>query len=147
MDASWVRISSASFSKVENYISLTHLGRILKDEQTLESYKIEDGVTIHLVKSKGATAEGTSAPTTAPTATPANPLAGGAGMGGMGGFPGMPGMGMPGMGMPGMGGMGGFPGFPGMATGGGPSGMGGMGGMGGMNPAMLNDMMNNPMVQ
>ena len=131
--------SRVNFSKKFNTFSL---GRILKDEQTLESYKIEDGVTVHLVKSKGATAEGsstapttsaTSAPTTAPQANP---------------FGGMPGMGFPGMG--GMGGMGGFPGmgmgggFPGMQTGGGPS---GMGGLGGMNPAMIQDMMSNPMVQ
>lgn len=27
-------------------------GRILKDDQTLESYKIENGVTVHLVKAK-----------------------------------------------------------------------------------------------
>jgi len=27
-------------------------GRILKDEQTLESFKIENGVTVHLVKAK-----------------------------------------------------------------------------------------------
>jgi ubiquilin len=32
-------------------------GRILKDEQTLESYKIENGVTVHLVKAKAATAD------------------------------------------------------------------------------------------
>jgi ubiquilin len=29
-------------------------GKILKDEVTLEEYKIEDGVTVHLVKGKSA---------------------------------------------------------------------------------------------
>lgn len=46
----------------------TRLGRILKDEQTLESYKIEDGVTIHLVKSKSTNADG-GASTGQPSAT------------------------------------------------------------------------------
>ena len=144
MEPSQVQINSASFSKVFCFNCQTRLGRILKDEQTLQSYKIEDGVTIHLVKSKASTTETgpTSATTSGTVTTPnANPMAGG--MPGMGGFPGMPGMGMPGMG-----GMGGFPGMPGMgmpgmASGGGPS---GMGGMGGMNPQMMNEMMNNPMV-
>lgn len=45
---------------------------------------------------------------------------------------------------PGMGGMGGMPGMPNMAAGGGPN---GMGGMGNMDPAMMNQMMGNPMVQ
>jgi ubiquilin len=29
-------------------------GKILKDENTLSEYKIEDGVTVHLVKGKSA---------------------------------------------------------------------------------------------
>jgi len=29
-------------------------GRILKDESTLDEYKIEDGLTVHLVKGKSA---------------------------------------------------------------------------------------------
>lgn len=29
-------------------------GKILKDEQTLDEYKITDGLTVHLVKGKGA---------------------------------------------------------------------------------------------
>ena len=31
-------------------------GKILKDDNTLEEYKIEDGVTVHLVKGKSASA-------------------------------------------------------------------------------------------
>ena len=90
-------------------------GKILKpDEKTIEDFKITDGLTIHLVKSK-ASAPGGGATTTLPTessdstgatsapldtgAAQPNPFAG---MGGMGG--GMP----PGFG--GMGGMGGQPG-------------------------------------
>jgi len=115
-------------------------GRILKDEQTLESHKIEDGVTVHLVKAKttgGAepsaqTASNTAAASDAqPNAAQANPFGfGGAGMPGMGGMGGMPGMGGMG-GMPGMGGMGGMP------------------GMGGGMPdmAQMQSMMQNPMVQ
>jgi len=37
-------------------------GKILKDENTLAEYKIEDGVTVHLVKGKSAT--GASSTTT-----------------------------------------------------------------------------------
>ncbi len=40
------------FSKVFTINTNLLLGRILKDEQTLESYKIEAGVTVHLVKAK-----------------------------------------------------------------------------------------------
>lgn len=123
-------------------------GRILKDENTVASYEITDGLTVHLVRGKTAAAAGGAQPT-APTAssgvgTGADPMAGmGAnpmggmppGMGGMGGMGGMP---------PGMGGMGGMPGMPNMAAGGGPN---GMGGMGNMDPAMMNQMMGNPMVQ
>jgi hypothetical protein len=39
-----------------------NLGKILKDELTLEEYKIEDGVTVHMVKGKsqsGATGSAT----------------------------------------------------------------------------------------
>ena len=80
----------------------------MKDEQTLKDYKIEDGVTVHLVKGKSTT--GSSAPTTASTEST------GASVGGQ---PTAPPMGMPGMGMPPP--MGGMPGmFPpgGMASGG-----------------------------
>lgn len=31
---------------------LSLLGRILKDDQTLDSYKIEDGLTVNLIKTK-----------------------------------------------------------------------------------------------
>ncbi len=123
----------------------------MKDEQTVASYEITDGLTVHLVRGKSAQAAGGAQNPGAATAnagastganTGADPMAGlgGAGanpMGGMGGMGGMPGMGMPGMGMPGMGGM------PNMAAGGGPN---GMGGMGGMNPQMVEQMMGNPMV-
>ena len=146
-----VVFSACSFRKVDRpelNQQIISLGRILKDEQTLASYEIVDGLTVHLVRGKTAAAAGqpsaagaTGATTTAPGAT--NPGAGTgadpmAGMGGMGGMPGMGGMGgMPGMGMPGMG-------MPNMAAGGGPN---GMGGMGGMDPAMMSQMMGNPMVQ
>ena len=105
------------------------LGRILKDEQTLESYKIEAGLTVHLVRAKATSSDtpSTSSTSEQPLAQPSAPLTGlppgmgfPGGMGGMGGFPG------------GMGGMGGFPGMGGM---GGMPGMGGMGGMGGGMPS------------
>jgi len=90
-------------------------GRILNDEQTLENAGVQDGHTIHLVKSASAkpssspstpSSSTTSAPSAAagtapmpnPFATAAPPppsLFGGdpfGGMGGMGGFPGMAGM-------------------------------------------------------
>ena len=35
-------------------IRLIFKGKILKDEQILSEYKIEDGVTVHLVKGKSA---------------------------------------------------------------------------------------------
>lgn len=40
-------------------------GKILKDEQTLDEYKIENGVTLHLVKGKGASTGTTSTTATA----------------------------------------------------------------------------------
>lgn len=106
-------------------------GKILKDEMTLDEYKITDGLTVHVVKGKSASgaqpaastasAEGSSlggAPTTAASdagAAQTNPMAGMAGFPGMGGMGGMPaGMGMP----PGMGGMAGMPGMGGGAGGG-----------------------------
>lgn len=122
-------------------------GKILKDELTLDEYKIADGLTVHLVKgskpgankpAEGSSLGGTTSDNNAAGAGATGAGAGAgaaqpnpfAGMGGMGGFGGMPGMG-------GMGGMGGMPG------------MGGMGGMGGgmPNPDQMNQMMNNPMVQ
>lgn len=113
------------------------LGKILKDELTLEEYKIEDGVTCHLVKGKSAAAS--SAPTATTTTTTTSSTAPTASTtastgvqqppaGGLGGMPGLGG------GFDMFGGMGG--GFPNMAAGGGPSGMGGLGGLN-MNPQMM----------
>jgi ubiquilin len=113
-------------------------GKILKDEMTLDEYKITDGLTIHLVKGKSANAGGAGAPSEGASTTSSAGAAGAGagagaagagaaganpfgGMGGMGGFGGQPGMG-------GMGGMGGFGG----GMGGNP--YGGMGGMGMPNP-------------
>jgi ubiquilin len=120
-------------------------GKILKDEMTLDEYKITDGLTIHLVKGKSAGASADTSSLSGPPTTEAGTSVGagvgpGAGAAGANPFAGMP-PGMAGM----MGGMGGgMP--PGMA------GMGGMGGgmppgMGQMNPQMMEQMMGNPMVQ
>jgi ubiquilin len=114
-------------------------GKILKDEMTLDEYKITDGLTVHLVKGKSAGAPGDSSSLSGATATDASSVAGstGAGAGAGAAQP------NPFAGMGGMGGMGGF---------GGMQGMGGMGGgmppgMGQMNPQMMEQMMGNPMVQ
>lgn len=45
-----------------------NIGKILKDETTLEEYKIEDKQTVHLVKGKTATST-TSSTTTTTTAS------------------------------------------------------------------------------
>ena len=77
-------------------------GKILKDEMTLDDYKITDGLTVHVVKGKSAGAPATTVPVAAPTSSLAgaadanagagaaqpNPMAAMGGMGGMGGFPG-----------------------------------------------------------
>ena len=89
------------------------LGKILKDADTIASYNIQEGDSLHLVvkkpqdQSKPVEAPNTDSSTTGTTGTAGTT---GAGMPGMG----MPGMGMPGMGMPGMGipGMG----MPGMSN-------------------------------
>jgi ubiquilin len=65
---------------------LIYKGRILADERTLSDYGVVNGATLHLVKSRSATAAATTAagpttttptstttPTTAPTTTPNNP--------------------------------------------------------------------------
>ena len=39
-------------------------GKILKDEMTIEDFKITDGLTIHLVKGKTAASSGAAAATT-----------------------------------------------------------------------------------
>lgn len=96
-------------------------GKILKDELTIEDFKITDGLTIHLVKGKTAAASGaTSAevPASSGTTTEAS-AASGTGAASAGLAAGGPGA-NPFAGMGGLGGMGGM----------GP--MGGMGGMGGM---------------
>ena len=108
-------------------------GRILKPDQTAESLKLEEGLTIHLVRkpapktSKPAATSGqvpsaASTPSSnigeaasgASTTTPPNPFAG---LGGMGGS------------------------LPGMSSGGGLSGMGGMN----IDPNTIQSMMGNPM--
>lgn len=102
-------------------------GKILKDEMTLDEYKITDGMTIHLVKGKAAGGQPAASTGAATDTTSANAGAGaagaGIGLGGAGaganpfggGFGGPPG---------GMGGMGGFGGGmpPGMGMGGMPPG-------------------------
>lgn len=50
---------------------LIYSGRVLKDPETVDSYKIKDGNTIHMVKSAAATATGGSS-STASSATPAS---------------------------------------------------------------------------
>jgi len=106
-------------------------GKILKDEMTLDEYKITDGLTIHMVKGKSAGGAGASS---ANPTQPASSLDGagagaagaglggaGAGLGGAGAAQPNPFAAMGGMGgMQGMGGMGGMPGM-----GGGMPGMGG----------------------
>jgi len=56
------------FTKVRSFLWFIHLsGKILKDENTLEDYKIADGDTVHLVKGKSAASQ--SAPTTSTQST------------------------------------------------------------------------------
>lgn len=62
---------------------LIYSGRVLKDNETLETYKIKDGHTIHLVKSaasnqqrSNASAPSTSAASGAGSTTPSQPAAG-----------------------------------------------------------------------
>ena len=128
---------------------LIYAGRVLKDDETVASYKMADGHTIHLVKmNKPKEAPGPS-PTVpspavplpeAPGNTPVTPAAGTgqtpfnmfAGMGGAGADAG-------GQGMPGLGGFGGMPGL---------GGLGGMGGLPGGMPdeATMDMLMNDPAV-
>ena len=58
---------------------LIYKGKILKDEQTLDSYKITDGMTVHLVKGKSAGAK--PADTTTTEASSSSELGAGAGAG------------------------------------------------------------------
>jgi ubiquilin len=58
---------------------LIYSGRVLKDNETLETYKIKDGHTIHLVKSAQSNQQRQNAaaqPTTAATGTPSPAAAG-----------------------------------------------------------------------
>jgi ubiquilin len=48
---------------------MENLGKILKDDTTLEEYKIEDGVTVHLVKGKSASASASSDATASASST------------------------------------------------------------------------------
>ena len=60
-------------------------GKILKDEMTLDEYKITDGMTIHLVKGKAAGgAPSTSAASDAGASTTANNAGAGAAGAGIG---------------------------------------------------------------
>ena len=69
-------------------------GRVLKDGQTLSSYKIESGVTVHLGKSTVAKGDGPVATATEDKPASEQPPAGMA-FGGLGGLPGMGPGGMP----------------------------------------------------
>lgn len=131
---------------------LIYKGKILKDEQTLDSYKIIDGMTVHLVKGKSAGGAKPADTTTTEASSSSELGAGaGAGLGGAGlgaGAGAQPnpfgGMGGMGGGMPpgGFGGMGGNP-YGGMGAGGmGGNPYGGMGGgMGGQPGQMPNPQM------
>jgi ubiquilin len=109
-------------------ITLVYKGRILKDDQTVETIKLSEGQTIHLVnkpaKKEAPKAAPASDPQAAAPATGADANAPGAGANPFGG-------------------MAGFPGMPNMTSGGGASGMGGMN----MDPGAIAGMMNNPMMQ
>jgi len=98
---------SAKFSgaAVEN-LCLIFAGKIMKDQETLASHNVKDGMTVHLViKQGGAAAPAAAAPS--PTPAPAPPTSGNSGVPppdpaqspfGLGGFGGIPGMGNLGMG-------------------------------------------------
>lgn len=127
-------------------------GRILSDEQTLSAVGVQDGLTIHLVKSlKSTTAAPSASPSAAPAAAPA-PTGFGGGIGGVGGGNAWPYGGGGGGGGAGLGaGAGGFNPFAAMGgMGGGGMGGGGMGlppGMPAPSPEMMRQVMENPMVQ
>jgi len=84
-------------------------GKILKDEMTIEDFKITDGLTIHLVKGKtAAAANADKAADVGATASAGGAAAGGLGAGAAGAGLGAGGAGAnPFAGMGGMGGMGG----------------------------------------
>lgn len=120
---------------------LIYKGKILKDDNSLVEYKINDGDTVHLVKSKAAGASSTAptqaaevTSTTASSGTASTASTGAAGVDPMAAFGGLGGMGGLG-GLGGMGGLGGLgAGLPNMASGGG---LNGLGGLGGMDPNMI----------
>ncbi|KAJ2140223.1 hypothetical protein IW136_002680 [Coemansia sp. RSA 678] len=109
---------------------LIYAGRILKDEDKLEVYKIAEGNTIHMVKSGAKKAAPAAAgaiqdsPAVSTQQAPPHPAAGG--------MPGMPDIASMFSGMGGMPNMGNMP---------------SMGGMPQMSPEMLEQMYQNPMVQ
>ena len=104
-------------------IKFIHKGKILKDDQLLQTLNFGDTETFHIVIKKDEQAFNASNPQTGTGNTQPQQNFGGfpAGLGGLGGLGGMGGMG-------GAGGMGG---------------MGGMGGLGGMNPSDISNMMSN----
>ena len=57
-EASVLELKTECASKMESMkaeeMRLIYKGKILKDEQTLDSYKITDGMVVHLVKGKSA---------------------------------------------------------------------------------------------
>lgn len=61
--ASRLKNKDSSSKVVQLYNDNFLIGKILKDENTLEEYKIEDGVTVHLVKGKSAAASGSTSTT------------------------------------------------------------------------------------
>jgi len=98
---------SAKFSgaPVEN-LCLIFAGKIMKDQETLASHNVKDGMTVHLVIKQGGAAPAPAA-APSPTPAPAPPTSGNSGAPppdpaqspfGLGGFGGIPGMGNLGMG-------------------------------------------------
>jgi ubiquilin len=69
-------------SIIAEEMRLIFKGKILKDEMTLDEYKITDGLTIHLVKGKSA--GGAAASDTGSATTSADAGAGAAGLGAAG---------------------------------------------------------------
>merc|ERR1712013_942976 len=96
---------SAKFSgaPVEN-LCLIFAGKIMKDQETLASHNVKDGMTVHLViKQGGAAAAAPAAAAPSPTPAAAPPASGAPppdpaqspfGLGGFGGIPGMGNLGM-----------------------------------------------------
>lgn len=85
-------LNKSSFTKVF-FLLLNSIGKILKDEETLESHNIQSGDSLHLVVKKKTTE--TSKPEEKQSTASAAP-------GGSTGAAGAAGTGMPWMGMPGM---------------------------------------------